>query len=590
MKPVTLKHNLMQWVGLGLLTLAIGGCKPAEQAPPATTAETMRTSLPESADRVFLGAAVWTANPNQPWAEALAISGDEIVFVGDDAGARSRIGPDTEVTELSGKMLMPGFHDAHAHVLGAGYTLNICDLQDNRSRDMLRELLLKCAAERDYGPGEWVEGGRWPLAAFEDGAPGKEWLDEIFAGRPAYFMDSFGHNAWVSSEALRIAGIDDFTPDPPGGVIVRDANGKATGTLREEAMGLVEAHIPELTDERLAMNLRAGLGEAARFGITAYIDPGINPQQAGVYQRADQEGWLTARVLASLSPNGSSASKFGDEIFAMLEQRDSWRSEHFNVDSVKVYIDGVIETETSFMLEPYLSGKNFEPFYTAAELAPLYQKLDAMGLQIHTHAIGDGAIHEALDAYEAMLAANGPNDNRHHIVHLQLIDQADIPRFGELNVAANFQGAWTWPDQYIEVAYGVVGAERTDQFYPVASVQRTGGLLVGGSDWDVTTLNPLYAIEGLVRRQDPDKKDGPELGTNERIDLETALAMYTRNAAWIMRQENLTGTLEAGKKADLVVLDRNLFKVPSTEISETVVRLTLMGGRQVYAVEGGPEP
>jgi predicted amidohydrolase YtcJ len=267
----------------------------------------------------------------------------------------------------------------------------------------------------------------------------------------------------------------------------------------------------------------------------------------------------------------------------MLEQRDAWRSEHFNVDSVKVYIDGVIETETSFMLEPYLSGKNFEPFYPPAELADLYQRLDAMGLQIHTHAIGDAAIREALDAYESMLGVNGPNDNRHHIVHLQLIDQADIPRFGELNVAANFQGAWTWPDQYIDVAYGVVGTQRTDLFYPVASIQRTGGMLVGGSDWDVTTLNPLYAIEGLVRRQDPDAEDGPELGHDERIDLETALAMYTRNAAWIMRQEHLSGTLEVGKKADLVVLDRNLFEVPAAQINETRVELTLMGGRVVYS-------
>jgi predicted amidohydrolase YtcJ len=534
------------------------------------------------ADSVFLGAFVYTGLADSPWAEAIAISGDEIVFVGSEEAARDWVGPSTEVRELEGKMLLSGFHDAHAHVMAGGYTLNICDLQDNRSREQLRQLLEQCAAERNYGPDEWVEGGRWPLAAFENGAPGKEWLDEVFEGRPAYFVDSFGHNAWVSSEALRIAGIDDLTPDPPGGVIVRDANGHATGTLREEAMGLVEQHVPAPTDEKLAVNLRSGLGEAARFGITSYIEPGIDQQQALVYQNADREGWLTARVLASLSPNGSAAARFGDEIFSMLEQRDSWRSEHFNVDSVKVYIDGVIETETSFMLAPYLSGKNFDPFYTAGDLGPLYQKLDALGLQIHTHAIGDAAIRLALDAYESMLASNGPNDNRHHIVHLQLIDKDDIPRFGELNVAANFQGAWAWPDQYIDVAVGVVGMERTQQFYPIASVQRTGGMLVGGSDWDVTTLDPLYAIEALVRRQDPDAEDGPELGNNERIDLDTALAMYTRNAAWVMRQENRTGTLEAGKKADLIVLDRNLFEVPATEINEATVELTMLGGKIIY--------
>jgi predicted amidohydrolase YtcJ len=189
-----------------------------------------------------------------------------------------------------------------------------------------------------------------------------------------------------------------------------------------------------------------------------------------------------------------------------------------------------------------------------------------------------------------MLLANGSNNNRHHITHLQLIDKADIPRFGSLNVAANFQGAWTWPDQYIDVAVGVVGMERTQQFYPVASIQRTGGMLVGGSDWDVTTLNPLYAIEGLVRRQDPDADDGPELGTNERIDLDTALAMYTRNAAYIMRQEDLSGTLEVGKKADLIVLDRNLFEVPATQINEAEVELTMMGGKVIYSIDADSQP
>ncbi len=583
MKACSLKSSLMKWGGLGLLAMAIGGCKPAEQSPPATTGEVLPATMPDSADRVFLGTAVWTGNPGQPWAEALAINDDEIVFAGDEAGARSRIGPDTVVMELPGKMLLPGFHDAHAHIMAGGGTLNRCDLQDSRSPDKLKELLHQCARDRNYAAEEWVIGSRWPLAAFENGAPNKAWLDEAFGDRPAYFVDSFGHNAWVSSRALQISGIDMFTTDPEGGVIVKDANGQPTGTLREDAMGLVTQHIPAASNEKLGIDLRSGLAEAARFGITSFIEPGLDQQQAEVYQQADQEGWLTARVLGSLSPNSEAAGKFGDSIFVMLEQREAWRSEHFNVDSVKVYIDGVIETETSFMLEPYLSGRNFEPFYAADELAELYRKLDALGLQIHTHAIGDGAIREALDAYEAMLAANGPNDNRHHIVHLQLIDKADIPRFGELGVAANFQGAWTWPDQYIDVAYGVTGTERTDRFYPVASVQRTGGLLVGGSDWDVTTLNPLYAIEGLVRRQDPDAGSGPELGTNERIDLDTALAMYTRNAAWIMRQDKLTGTLEAGKKADLVVLDRNLFAVPATQINMASVEFTFLGGRMIYS-------
>jgi len=573
----------IRWAILLLLISALAACRPTDPAVPPPVDAAVTAQAHDFADAVFLGGAIYTSNPAQPWAEAVAVLGDEIVFVGDEPGASEWIGPATQVHQLAGKMLLPGFHDAHAHIMAGGGTLNRCDLQDSRSPDKLKELLLECARDRNYAPDEWVLGNRWPLAAFENGAPSKDWLDEAFGGRPAYFVDSFGHNAWVSSRALQIAGIDMLTPDPAGGVIVRDSAGAASGTLREDAMSLVALHIPSATDEKLRVDLKSGLAEVARFGVTSFIEPGLDQQQAEVYRQADRDGWLTARVLGSLSPNSEAAGQFGDEIYALMEQRDQWRSEHFNVDSVKVYIDGVIETETSYMLQPYLSGKNFDPFYSEQELAELFQRLDAMGLQIHTHAIGDAAIRHALDAYASMLKANGPNDNRHHITHLQLIDQADIPRFGQLNVAANFQGAWTWPDQYIDVAVDVVGMDRTQQFYPVASIQRSGGMLVGGSDWDVTTLNPLYAIEGLVRRQDPDAEEGPELGTNEAIDLETALAMYTRNAAWILRQEDISGSIEVGKKADLVVLDRNLFEVPATQINEAQVELTMMGGRVTYS-------
>ena len=209
-----------------------------------------------------------------------------------------------------------------------------------------------------------------------------------------------------------------------------------------------------------------------------------------------------------------------------------------------------------------------------------------MGVQIHTHAIGDGAIRIALDAYEHAFLANGPNDNRHQIVHLQLIDRDDIPRFAELNVAANFQCLWCYPDVYIDLAVDIVGEERVEQFYPVRSIKSTGGMLVGGSDWDVSFLNPLDAIETAVRRQDPYEESGRILGQDQEIDLITALDMYTRNAAYIMRLEDKTGSVEIGKRADLIVLDRNLFEIPLTEINEARVLLTIMDGKTVYSANG----
>jgi len=543
-------------------------------------------SGPQSAgaDRVFVNGAVYTADESRSWAEAVAIRDGEIVFVGTDVAAKAFTGANTEVVDLNKKMLMPGFHDGHAHIRYGGAAMLRCGLQSEQDVSKLRGLLLECANSRAYGGDEWVLGGGWPISAFKDGAPSAAMLDEIFGERPAYFSDDFGHSAWVSSRALEIAGIDSDTPDPPQGVIVRDpVSGEPTGTLRDSAMNLVEVFIPEATEAQRYKGLLTGLEQASKYGITAFIEPGTGEGNVSLFKTADRRGDLTARVVASLSPQDELAASFGPEIFDFLAKRDQFRGTYLDVDSVKVFIDGVIETRTSTMLEPYLDGSNFPPFYPPDELNTLYEKLDEMGMQIHTHAIGDGAIRVALDAYEHAFFANGPNDNRHQIVHLQLIDEEDIPRFAELNVAANFQCFWCYPDVYVDLAVDIVGAERVERFYPLRSIQDTGALLVGGSDWDVTSLNPLDAIETAVRRQDPYAESGRVLGENQEVDLATALDMYTRNAAYIMRLEDKTGSVEVGKRADLVVLDRNLFEIPVTEINEARVLLTIMDGKTVYA-------
>jgi predicted amidohydrolase YtcJ len=546
-------------------------------------------SKPQSpgADRVFIGGAIYTADEDHSWAEAVAISDGEIAFVGSDEAARAFIGSNTDVVDLEGNMLMPGFHDGHTHVRYGGAAAMGCDLQYEEDASKIRGLLLACASSREYSADEWVIGNHWPLAAFPDGNPTVSMLDEAFGQRPVYFSDAFGHSAWVNSRALEMARINSNTPDPPQGVIVRDAvTGMPTGTLRESAMALVEDVIPEETGEQRYEGLLEGLRQASSFGITAFIEAGVGEDNISLFTAADRRGDLTARVVASLSPIDELPNKFGPEVFDLLAKRDQFTGIYLNADSVKVYIDGVIETRTSTMLEPYLDGSNFAPFYEQDKLNDLYQKFDEMGIQIHTHAIGDGAIRNALDAYEHTFLLNGPNDNRHQIVHLQLIDEQDIPRFAELNVAANFQCMWCYPDVYIDLAVDIVGAERVNNFYPVRSIGDTGAMLVGGSDWDVSSLNPLDAIETAVRRKDPYKGSDRVLGENQKIDLITALDMYTRNAAYIMRLEDKTGSIEVGKRADLIVLDRNLFEISVTEINEARVLLTLMDGKTVYSANG----
>jgi len=537
-----------------------------------------------AAERVFVNGGVYTVDEQRRWAEAVAVNEGEIVFVGSNEGAQVYIGEATEVTDLSGKMLLPGFHDGHAHVFSAGASLSGCHLQESNDPGMIRNLLIECRDTRGYGDDEWVIGGQWQLSAFGPEGPSRLMLDEIFEGRPASFADAFGHSSWVSTRALDLAGIDAETANPAGGVIVRDpVTGEATGTLRESAMDLVSDIIPASSSEQNARSLAAGLAEAARLGVTAYIEPGLTGGETAPYLQADQNGALTARVQIALSPLGSRATAFDDAVYDLVARHEEFRGKYVSADSVKVFMDGVIETKTSNMLEPYSDDlSNFDNFYTQEEANSFYERLDAMGLQIHTHAIGDGAIRAALNAYEYALQQNGSNDNRHVITHLQLIDEADIPRFGELNVAANFQSLWAYPDQYIDLAVSMVGQDRVDHFYPLASVARTGGLVTGGSDWNVTSLNPLDAIETAVRRQDPWSTGGRIHNESERVDLATMIDAYTRNTAWLMHLEDQTGSIEPGKRADLVVLDRNLFEIPAEQINESKVLLTLMDGREVY--------
>mgnify|MGYP006082056039 FL=1 len=537
-------------------------------------------------DTVFMNGGIYVSDKSHNWSEAIGIDDGVIVIVGSNDEVREFIGHKTNIIDLQDKMLMPSFHDGHAHVEYGGRDKIGCRINGRTSSMSTRQQLNECANNLNLKKDAWLTGGGWELFDFPDGAPSSEMLDEIFGGRPIVLSDAFGHNLWVSSKALELAGINSDTPDPPNGTIVRDLNtGKPSGTLRDSAMNIMLKVLPELTVEQQYKSLLVGIEEANKYGITAFIEPGVDQSLARLYKNLEDNEDLNARVMLALSPINALPGSVGSELFDLLAERGQYRGRYLNPDSVKIYIDGVIETQTSNMLEPYNDGSNFPPFYNQTELDELFQRLDEMKVQIHTHAIGDGAIRNALDAFEYALLHNGPNDNRHLIVHLQLIDKEDQSRFGELNVAANFQCLWCYPDPYIGFAEDVIGKDRVERFYPVRSLQKVGALLVGGSDWNVSSLNPLEAIETAIRRQDPYTKTGPTLGQNEEVDLYTALDMYTRNAAYVMRLEDKTGTIEVGKRADLIVLDRNLFEIPVTEISEAKVLLTLMDGREVYNLQ-----
>jgi predicted amidohydrolase YtcJ len=516
------------------------------------------------------------------WASALAVRASEIVYVGDDAGVEDYIGATTEVLDLDSDMVLPGFHDSHVHPVSGGVELAQCDLNGLDTRDKVLEAIANFAAANPAD--EWIVGGGWDLTLFPAANPDRGELDRIVSERPVYLSSADGHSAWVNSRALELAGVIASTPDPPNGRIEREASGAPRGTLRESAMALVSRKLPPLSPSDYADGLKRALAMANRYGITSLVEASASDHALDAYQTLAREGTLTARVRLSLAVDETRDESQVDDL---VRKRDRYRGERLFPDAAKIFADGVIEAHTAALLEPYLDvphrGElNFDP----SRLEPLVARLDREGFQVHIHAIGDRAIRASLDAFEKARRENGVRDSRHQIAHIELFDPLDIPRFRELGVVADFQPLWAYADAYItELTEPVLGAERSRWLYPIRTVADSGAMLAAGSDWSVSSMNPLDAIQVAVTRRAPSAGEGPAWIPEERVDLDTMLAAYTRGGAYVQHQENLVGTIEVGKRADLVVLDENLFDVPAHELHRVKVRLTFLDGEIVYRDE-----
>jgi predicted amidohydrolase YtcJ len=324
---------------------------------------------------------------------------------------------------------------------------------------------------------------------------------------------------------------------------------------------------------------------AHRLGVTAVIEPGMDEALLQPLLGLNDAGRFDLRAKVSLSPINWQSAAFDDSVYELLARREQWRRPNIDVDSVKIYMDGVIESGTGALLEPYEDeALGLGPrYYTQEKLNEYVSRIDKMGVQVHIHAIGDAGVRMALDAFEAARAANGITDNRHHMTHLQLIADKDLPRFAELDIGASFQTLWAYPDAAaMEMDVLMIGRERTWQMYPLASVQAAGGRINGASDYFVSSMDPLLAIEVGITRQDPNTNDGPVLNENERVDLQTMIEAYTINGAYTMKLDDRQGSIEVGKRADLVVLNRNLFELDPYRISDAYVTMTLFDGRTVY--------
>lgn len=546
--------------------------------PAAATGE---TPVPP-ADVIITNARIYTINPESKWAEAVAIRGEKIVAVGDRKRIDAYRGPSTKVIDAGQRLVLPGFTDCHIHFMDGSLGLTRVDLN---GASTVEEIQKRVKAYADAHPNEpWIQGMGWVYPTFGPTAlPNKKILDDVVPDRPVYLVAYDGHSSWANSKALAMAGIDRNTADPPNGKIVRDEKGEATGALKEAAGDLIAAKIPKPTRAERLEALRKGIHEANKVGLVRVHSAGQDFEYLDLYDELRKNSELTLRFYISyfLDPPGLTP-----EIMTKIESaRKQYNDDWISGGAVKTMLDGVVEAHTAAMLDPYtddpsVSGKLFwDPDKYKTTIA----ELDKDGLQIFTHAIGDKAVRLALDAYQNATAVNHTNDARPRVEHIETISAQDIDRFGKLGVIASMQPLHSYPDEdTLDVWARNIGPERAKRAWVWRSIEAKGGALAFGSDWPVVTLNPWPGVQTALTRQTDEGKPDYGFVPQQRLGLEDTLRAYTLGAAFAGRREKTEGSIETGKLADLIMIDRNLFQIEPTEIGKTKVLLTMVGGKVVY--------
>jgi hypothetical protein len=534
------------------------------------------------ADAVYKNGIIYTMESEGDNAEAMAVKDGEIVFVGSSAEAENWIFDKTEVIDLQGATVLPSFTDGHIHPTGGGLRLLSCDLTDIRSEDEIIAKIKKYAAENPDK--EWIIGGGLWLPEVGKGNPSKKVLDKIDSERPIYITSTDGHNAWVNSKALEISGVRKVTKSPLGGVIERNANGEPSGILREYAMNLVAKFKPETSRAEKLLALEESIALAHEYGITSWNDAGVGEETIQLYLDLEKQGKLKMDVTLSIMTEIINERKAVDDVLAIYKKYQPM-SERINMKSTKILIDGVIEGKTAALFENYVgedfAGNAYIPLETYKEMVAAY---DSAGFQVHVHACGDKGVNMTFDAFEHAIETNGKSDNRHHIVHLQLMDEKDVNRFKELDVIANLQTLWATPeDSYIsELTIPVLGEKRTEWIYPFGAIANSGAKLANGSDWPVTTLNPFPAMQVAVTRRGPDSTKREPWTPQHLMKLYDVVEGYTKGGAYLSFSEEMRGTISVGKEANFVILDSNVLDVPNEKLHAIKVNQTVLRGETVF--------
>jgi len=535
----------------------------------------------EPPDRIYVNARVWTGEPSQPEAEAFAVSGDRFVAVGTDKDVRALAGPRTVVTDLEARRVVPGFNDAHWHLPSR----RSARLDGAGSVEAIQRRLLDYS--RTLPAGSWVIGRGWMPTDFPNRTADRRYLDAVFPDRPVVIRDRDGHQALANTPALKVAGITRETPDPPDGWIEHGPDGEPTGLLKEAAASLVTGLLPSLTADETYQLLLEELATAASFGLTSLQDPtdvGLTQGETAAVMRAVEMGTMTVRYRAPLPLEVGVPA---EQIAKYAALRDSTRDALVSYGFAKAILDGTVDAKTAFMLEPYVGGGNGVPMLSRQDLDRAVADFDRAGLQVEIHAIGDGAIRMALDAYEHAAKMNGPRDRRHRIEHVEVPAAADVARFRELGVIASTQPIGASPDVITLENYApLIGPERSSRAYDPKQFDDAGAMQAFGSDYPVYSMDPLAGIHAVVTRQTRDGSPPGGWYPENRITVEAALRHYTRDAAYASFDESRKGTIAVGKYADFAVLSADILAIAPAELLATRVLLTVMGGRETYRASG----
>jgi len=568
-----------------VLALCLTAC--STRKPSAEATGTAAALAP--ADLVLTNGKVYTMDADRSWAEAVAVGNGRLVYVGTREGIGDFVGADTRQVDLDGKMLLPSFQDVHIHPVSGGFDYTGCPLFGLETLEKVLEAIADCGKAKPKAPFIVGQGWSWSLFIGRDG-PHKDLLNRIDNTRPLIVGDADGHTLWLNSSALALAGITPETPAPEGGKIERNPDtGELTGLLMEgPAMNLMTQALPPTSIGRQLDSMRYAQAYLHSLGITSIQDAIVELSGSGVWHSLDayrafrDSGELKLRVVAALYWEPGAGL---NQIAAMKAARQKYSGGRLQASTVKFWADGIIETRTAKLLEPYTD----QPDTDGILMVPLEElnggipALDAEGFQLHIHAIGDGTVRVALDALEAARKTNGVRDSRHLTAHTQLVHEDDLGRFAELDVIAGFSPYWAYNEEYVGVINPPqLGPKRMAHMYPINRIARTGARIAFGSDWSVSSAAPLLGIETAITRINPEGDPTPVFNPVDRITLDEAIAGYTIDAAFANFLDANTGSIEVGKYADLVILKDNLFELDPSDISEADVVATIMEGELVF--------